>query len=140
MWNNVGVGLLCWLTCANAPVEPGHLRQSAGALPPSLLCPPPLLSSSPLTQIWCLFFFGGAPIHHLIRKADVWDRTSPPRESDGESGALLSVSFWVITMWREEEGGGCLFLKHDSSSKLVTVILYCQLHSYYSLIESSHRR
>lgn len=95
MRNDVGVG-------GQDKVEGGRRGQSAGALPPSLLSVPPPLFVPTDTDL-LPFSFLGAPVHHPIRRADVWDRASPLRESAGETGALLSVSFWVIAMRREEE-------------------------------------
>lgn len=138
MGNIVSVGLVCWLTCAHQCGESGTRSSSTvswgtASIPPVST----LLSSSPLTQIWCLFFFGGFHSSSDPQSRCLGQNVSPGRICWGNWGSARPPS---RSLPCGGGGGGVLFLKHDSSSKLVTLILFCQLRSYYSLIESSHQR
>lgn len=137
--NSGGVSLvsgLRWTHQRSAAVEAGHLRPRVGTVSwdaTSVSSLSTLPSSSPTDTDLVLFLFWGLPFI-IGSPKQMFGTERLPRED------LLKVGLCC----RSHSGslpceGRCLFLKHDSSGKLVTVILSCQLRSYYSLIESVPR-
>lgn len=130
---NISVSLARWLR--HSTVESGHLRELGHLLRLFSVHPPLFI---PTDADLVPFLFLGGSHSSSEPQSRCWGQNVPPGESAGESGALLSVSFWVITKWREA-GGRCSW-NITAAVNLLLSYCYCQLRSYYSLIKSSPRR
>lgn len=104
---------------------------SAGAPPPSLLCPP-----SPLHPHWhrsgAFSVFRGLPFIIWAPKQMLGTEHSPRRICWQKWGSAISL---ILGHYQVKGGRGEVFLKHNSSSKLVTVILLLSA----ALLLQSHR-
>lgn len=89
---NISVSLARWLR--HSTVESGHLRELGHLLRLFSVHPPLFI---PTDADLVPFLFLGGSHSSSEPQSRCWGQNVPPGESAGESGALLSVSFWVIT-------------------------------------------
>lgn len=119
----------------HSTVEPGHLRQ-LGRLLRFLSVHPPLFIPTDADLVPFLFF-GGLPFIIWAPKQMLGTECSPRRICWWKWGSAITL---ILGHYQVKGGwGGCSW-NITAAVNLLLSYCYCQLRSYYSLIESSPRR